>query len=379
MKHCKVLLCGIGGYGITYVNALLDDTSGLYDFVGCVDPYPEKCTRYAEIVARGIPVYGTLEEFYKEQDAELCVICTPIHLHVPMMVYAMEHGSHVLCEKPLCGDERQIDALIVVRERTGRNVSIGFQWAHAAEMLDCKKDILRGIYGAPVLLKTIVLWPRNTEYYTRGIGWAGKMRAKDGSLIRDSVANNATAHYLFNPYFLLGETIDRARMPDSLESHTWRANPIETFDTAIIRGKFVTGGEVVYVGSHAVDRVRGPHFVYRFENGTITYRNDGHLYAELTAGTYADGKTTHDYGDPFSDDTRKLRIAAENVVNGTHDTPCSIEAAAVQTKIIAAVHEQNPEAAVYPPERVYVGKYNDKPAVICRGLYEELNAFYDAL
>ena len=379
MNRCKVLLCGIGGYGITYVNALLDDTTGLYDFVGCVDPYPEKCARYAEIVAREIPVYATLEEFYSKQCADLCVICTPIHLHVPMMIYAMEHGSHVLCEKPLCGDETQIDALIAVRERTGRNVSIGFQWSHAPEMLALKKDILHGIYGAPVQLKTIVLWPRNTEYFTRGIGWAGKMRAKDGSLIRDSVANNATAHYLFNPYFLLGETIDGARMPDSVESHTWRANPIETFDTAIIRGKFTSGGEVVYVGSHAIDRVYGPYFDYRFTKGTITYRNDGHLYASLTDGSFPDGSTTHDYGNPFSDDTRKLRIAAENVVNGTHSTPCSIEAAAVQTKIIAAVHAQNPTAEAFPAERVHVGEYNGKPAVVCDGLYEELCAYYDAL
>ena len=33
----------------------------------------------------------------------------------------------------------------------------------------------------------------------------------------------------------------------------------------------------------------------------------------------------------------------------------------------------------YKITNIYVGKYNDKSAVICRGLYEELNAFYDAL
>ena len=112
MDHVKILLVGIGGYGSLYVNALLNETSGKYLLEGCVDPYPERCARYQELTARNIPVYGSMRDFYNEHDADLAVISTPIHLHYPMILEALANKSNVLCEKPLCGDEKLLTPLL---------------------------------------------------------------------------------------------------------------------------------------------------------------------------------------------------------------------------------------------------------------------------
>lgn len=380
MDHVKIVLVGIGGYGGLYVNALLNEPSGRYVLEGCVDPYPERCARYDELTARQIPIYYALNDFYREHDADLAVISTPIHLHYPMILEALANRSNVLCEKPLCGDERLITPLLDARDQAGRFVAVGFQWSHAEAMLAAKRDLLSGLYGRPVLLKTLVLWPRDHGYYARGTGWAGKLRAADGTLIRDSVANNAAAHYLFNPFFMLGDRLGSAKMPDEIESQTWCANAIETFDTAELHARFRDGGEVWYAATHASDRTRNPVFEYRFEKGTLRYDRDGDgmVHGTLTEGRFADGTAERCYGNPFAFDAGKLFMAADNILNGTKELCCGIEAAAVQVRLIAAIHAQNPRPASFPAGTVHDVERDGKVYTVCDGLSERLIEAYEA-
>ena len=54
----SIFLIGIGGYGITYVNELLDnyDEDSFY-IAGIYDPVPENCKRISEIKDKGIRLY----------------------------------------------------------------------------------------------------------------------------------------------------------------------------------------------------------------------------------------------------------------------------------------------------------------------------------
>ena len=97
-------LIGIGGYGNTYVNQLLDSPHPeRFRLVGVVDPAPASCRRLAELEARRVPVYESMEQLYAKREAPLlAVISTPLHLHAGQSGFALSRGSGVLCEKPLC-------------------------------------------------------------------------------------------------------------------------------------------------------------------------------------------------------------------------------------------------------------------------------------
>ncbi|MBQ7983301.1 MAG: Gfo/Idh/MocA family oxidoreductase, partial [Clostridia bacterium] len=204
-----IVLIGIGGYGVLYVDEIFRDMEReLCILVGVVDPAAKASPRYEEIVSRGIPVYDTPEAFFAENTADLCCIAAPIQFHTPYTLTAMKHGCHVLCEKPLSGDWRDGLLLDAIAEKEYKFVMSGYQWSHSDAILGLKKDILCGMYGAPKHLKTRILWPRSKSYFNRGSGWAGKRYAADGTPIFDSVANNAAAHYLHNMLFVLGERMD---------------------------------------------------------------------------------------------------------------------------------------------------------------------------
>ena len=111
MSRINIALCGIGGYAMLYTRYILDKNDPRIQPVGVVEPYPQSCPRLGDLEAAGIPVYATMEELYAAQKVDLTVIATPIQFHTPQILTALKNGSHVLCEKPLCADEKDIEIL----------------------------------------------------------------------------------------------------------------------------------------------------------------------------------------------------------------------------------------------------------------------------
>ena len=176
----KVVCVGIGGYAQVYWKALFESKADNFEIVGAVDPYPEGAKYLPEIKQRGIPLYSSMEDFYKERSADLAIITTPIHLHTRQILFALENGSNVLCEKPLSGVSTDAEIIEKRAAELNKFVMIGYQWSYAPAILALKEDVLSGKLGAPVSLKTKIFWPRKKEYFTRGSGWAGKLKAKIG-------------------------------------------------------------------------------------------------------------------------------------------------------------------------------------------------------
>jgi len=367
----KILLVGIGGYAATYVNPLLDGVRDDCEIVGCADPFPNSCKRLEEIKERGIPLFSDMKEFFEAGlKADLAVITTPINFHSSQIKLALANGCQVLCEKPLCGDIADIPSLIEARDAAGKYVAIGYQWSHADAILAMKKDIMDGLYGAPVLMKTLVLWPRGYAYYKRGSGWAGKLRAPNGDLILDSVANNATAHYLHNILFVLGDAVDKAAMPKKLDASLWRVNNIENYDTCSIEMEFENGGRGLFIVSHATDRNLNPVFDYQFEKGRIVFEEGADR--KIIRGILADG-TEKIYGDPFADGTNKLWRAVDAVRDPSVKPVCGLEAATPHAQCIAQAQAFG--ITTFPADRIT--EREDASGLYVKGLGEALKKAYD--
>ena len=361
MKKVSVVLVGIGGYGSIYVNEVLNpDRNSKLELVGIVDPYPMSCRRLDELRAVCGEPYESIDAFFAVKSADLTVISTPIQFHTENILTALAHGSDVLCEKPLCGDENDINRLLKAEQESGKRVHIGYQWSHSEAIQALKHDIIDGIYGTPVLFKTLVLWPRDKKYFNRGTGWAGKIKAADGSLILDSVANNAAAHYLHNMFYVSGGSIDESRPVLSVSAKLARVNDIENFDTAVIRCKLDGGADAVFIASHTVGVSRNPMFDYLFTGGRVTYTQDplpedgsiseGYSQGHII-GVTSDGQR-RDYGDPFAAVERKLHNAVDCVLNDGSAYPmCGIKAASVHTRVINNIYKHS-EIGNFKPELI---------------------------
>jgi len=329
----SIVLSGIGGYGNLYVDALLGNMGikGL-TFAGVVDPFPEGCRRLTELKEKGIPIFDTMDSFYKTKHADLSVISSPIHFHKDQSCLALSNGSNVLCEKPVAASVDEAKQMIQAKENSKRFLAIGYQWSYSSAILNLKKDIMVGKFGKPKILKTIVLWPRDKAYYARR--WAGKIRDEEGRLILDSVASNATAHYLHNMFFVLGEEIDKSDVPVQVKAELYRANDIENFDTTALYVKTKNEADIYYYASHAILESNGPIFEYVFGNGTVSY--DGSMHKGSIRAKLNDG-TIIDYGDPNEEPLNKL-WSSISVIRGESKIACPIEAAIPHVICIEGMH-----------------------------------------
>lgn len=366
MNEIGIVLVGIGGYGNTYVNALLNEKRRAgYRIAGAVDPYAERAPGYGALKAAGVPFFETLDDFYRADRAELAVISTPIALHEEQAIYAIEHASHVLLEKPMAGTLAAARRIDQAAKKAGAKLAVGFQWCYDPAMLALKRDADAGAFGAPKRLRALVIWPRDKAYYARGTGWAGKMFDARGRAIFDSVASNATAHYIENMLWIAGPGFSGASVI-AMEAETWRAYPIETFDTVTMRARLENGAEMLFVASHATrpGTEQEPMFEYEFEKAAARFGGFGEKGGPLTA-TFADG-TVKNYGESARQSDDKIWTMLD-AIRENAAIPCPAEAALKHAEAMELLWVVCPEArefenAVETDERVYVPELERKLA-----------------
>lgn len=372
-EKLDVLLVGIGGYGENYLDEFLNSNRDDFRIVGVVDPFAEKSPRIEEIKKMQIPVFSKMGDFYEDNSADYVCISSPIHYHSEQTIMALKNGAGVLCEKPLSATVQEGYRMLEVEKEAEKPVGIGYQWSFSSAIQNLKRDIIKGVFGKPLRFKTLVVWPRDFKYYNRN-SWAGKKKDSNGKWILDSVANNATAHYLHNMLYVLGDSIEKSAWPERLETELYRANDIENFDTTAARLWTDNGVELFYLVTHATKDQLNPRFCYEFENATVYFDQDQdcQIVAEFKGGK------RKVYGDPFADSFKKIWIMLD-AVKGKGSYLCGIEAALPHVVCINGMQESVEEIIDFPEELIM--KKQDKSgkdsAIYVDGLTELMLTCYN--
>lgn len=111
-------------------------------------------------------------------------ICLPHYLHAQVAIEAMEHGKHVLCEKPMALDPADAEKMIEVRDRTGRTLGICFQNRYNDSSRYMRSLMDSGRMGKVLGARGAVFWNRNPEYYTES-DWRGTLDKEGGSALEN--------------------------------------------------------------------------------------------------------------------------------------------------------------------------------------------------
>ncbi|MDO8837197.1 MAG: Gfo/Idh/MocA family oxidoreductase [Vicinamibacterales bacterium] len=372
LSPVRVLMVAIGGYGYYYLRTLLDEVpSERAVLAGVVDPLARASRAWPDVEALAVPVCDTVEDFFRTGSAaDLAVVASPLHCHVPQSEAALAGGADVLCDKPLAVTVQDARRLMAARDRTGRAVTVGYQWSFSTAIQRVKADLLAGVFGQPRRFVTLCAWPRTPAYYARN-SWAGRLRdAQSGALVLDSPANNAMAHFLHNACFLLGPAQALSAMPVEVTAEFSRANDIESADTAACRAAMHGGCEVIFLASHATAAAVPPCFRIECDEAIITYGSP-----EPTITATSRTGATRTYGDPdATPQFTKLHAAIAGVPDPLAPL-CGIEAAMAQTVCVDAMHESAPDIVTVPRSLVHTGQDG---AVFVEGLDHVLRECFQA-
>ena len=373
MNHpVTVALVALGGYANVYQRALFAKMAA-HDvkLVAGIDPNPVGSHFLNQFEAADIPIYPDLDSFYAEATADLVIIAAPIHLHAPLTIKALEHGSHVLCEKPLTATIQDALTMAAAQQKAERFVGIGYQWSYAPAIQALKAAVMAGTLGRPLRLRTRAFWPRSRSYFARN-RWAAKLKTARGDWVLDSPAHNATAHYLHNSLYILGATRETSACPISVQAELYRANDVENFDTATLYIHTQNDVDLFFYTTHAVSEKIGPIFTYEFEDAVVEYPSaEGAIIAQFKNGH------EKNYGNPFDADDDKLWQAADAVRTG--DPPaCGIAAATPQLLCINGAQESMWDIVTFPADLIARRRdgESDDTLVWVRGLPEAFEAGY---
>jgi predicted dehydrogenase len=269
-------LIGVSGFGaIHYDDILREYSNKRINFVAATiinqEEEAEKCQFLRSIGTEIFVDYRTMLNKYAGR-IDVCCIPTGIALHAPMAIAALEAGANVLLEKPAAATVQDIQLIQDAEIKYKKFTAVGFQQLYRPEIIQLKKDLVAGLIGKITEINFKGIWPRDLKYYTRN-NWAGRLQ-QNNSWVLDSPFNNAMAHHIMMSCFLGGVTLDTAVTPLAIKAELYRANNIESADTASIMLDTAENINCHFSLSHASNQMLADTINVIGKNGSITIINN---------------------------------------------------------------------------------------------------------
>ncbi|HTJ12464.1 MAG TPA: Gfo/Idh/MocA family oxidoreductase [Dinghuibacter sp.] len=131
-------------------------------------------------------------------DVDVVVIATPNGLHASQACAALDHGKHVIIEKPVALHSVDIQTVLERARQKDRWVFPVLQNRFAPGARWLKELVTTGRLGAPYLVQVDCFWNRDERYYLPG-GWHGTPDLDGGVLYTQF------SHFIDLLYWLWGE------------------------------------------------------------------------------------------------------------------------------------------------------------------------------
>lgn len=185
MTPHSVLIVGCGSIGERHLRCFLHTKRAT---VTAADTSPAILARMKETY--GVATSDNWLEEVKSGRHDMAIICTPASLHVDMATRALDHGLHVLIEKPLSQSLAGIDALVAARDRAGRQVGLAYVYHNFPALREAGAFLRAGSLGP---IRQAVMSAGQAFHRLRP-GYAKtyyKDRAMGGGAVQDALTHGA--------------------------------------------------------------------------------------------------------------------------------------------------------------------------------------------
>ncbi|NLB68827.1 MAG: Gfo/Idh/MocA family oxidoreductase [Lentisphaerae bacterium] len=95
----------------------------------------------------------SLEEAIVENDVNVVSVCTPVVHHPDISCLAMDHGRHVICEKPIALTVAEAERMIAKSHEKGVKLVVGYQYRGLPRYIKCREIFRSGDFGGPIFFR----------------------------------------------------------------------------------------------------------------------------------------------------------------------------------------------------------------------------------
>jgi predicted dehydrogenase len=137
-------MIGVGYWGPNLIRNFgeLDDAQ----IVSCSDLSPERLNKIAKRYP-GVKCTTNFEDLLTDPEVDAVVIATPVSTHYPIAKAALEHGKHVMIEKPLADSAEHALTLVDLAKRASRVLMVDHTFIYTSAVRKMRELIDSGDLG----------------------------------------------------------------------------------------------------------------------------------------------------------------------------------------------------------------------------------------
>ena len=296
----KYVLIGCGRIATNHIKAAVNNH---LEIAAVCDVLPEAMETL--LAKHGLENDGSIRRYtdYKEmieaERPELAAIATESGSHAEIALHCIEHGVHVIVEKPMAMSMDDADAIVEAAEKRHVKVCACHQNRFNPAVQAARKALEEGRFGRLSHGSVHVRWNRNKGYYDQA-PWRGTW-AQDGGCMM-----NQCIHGVDLLRWMLGDEVDEVYAQTARQFHDY----LECEDVGMAVVKFRGGALATIEGTTNVYPRNLEETLYLFgENGTV--KIGGTSTNNIDVWQFADHR-------PEDDGLRGLQEATSNVYGNGH-------------------------------------------------------------
>lgn len=227
-KKVKFAVVGGGHIGKRHANIIKNNPYA--ELISIADTNPAISADLAN--AFGVPIYDSLESLIRSgATPDVVNICTPNGEHARQTIFALNHGMHVVCEKPLALHYQDCIEIMDKSLEMSKVVFCVMQNRYSPSAIWLKDVVSRNVLGKINMVIVNCFWNRDSVYYNSS-KWRGSREMDGGTLFTQF------SHFVDTIYWLFGEI---ANINGRFQNFN-HENQIEFEDSGIVSFDFVNGG-----------------------------------------------------------------------------------------------------------------------------------------
>lgn len=198
MNGQKKLRFGILGCGmIAGVHADAIESLAGAELAGAADYHQEAAQWFCQ--KHGGRAYESEADMLQDESIDVICICTPSHCHADNAICALEHGKHVVLEKPMALTTAQADLIIEACKANNRLLTVISQLRFSPDIRHVRQLVKKNAFGRLAFCNLSMCYWRSEEYFASS-PWRGRMQYEGGGALM-----NQGIHGIDLMQYILGE------------------------------------------------------------------------------------------------------------------------------------------------------------------------------
>ena len=270
MEEVRLGIIGIGGMGSNHAGSITKGMVPGLKLTAVADIRKERLEWAEKTLPSDVKRYSDGREMIDSGDCDAVLIATPHYFHPEFVIYALEHGLHVISEKPAGVYTKQVREMNEAAEKSDKTFAIMFNQRTNCVYRKLHEMINSGELGAMKRVNWIITdWYRTQSYYDAA-GWKATWDGEGGGVLL-----NQCPHQLDLLQWLCG-------MPTKVRAfcHEAKWHDIEVEDDVTAYLEFENGATGVFVTTTG-DAPGTNRLELTFEMGKIVCENGKLMFDKL--------------------------------------------------------------------------------------------------